>query len=502
MARGVPYNVLDKSLVPTINCEDINMKPFQISYASIRERRNKKRLWIEGFNLGKSGFTKGVKYRLDYDFDTGEIEGVIDPINGTHTVSGRLDKLTGKVTPIIDLCNSDIVNVTKNAKRVRIIFYHGTFKATVSSLTLKQYAREKSLIENIQKGVITEGTLCAGIGMTTAAMRQGFEEKGIQSSVEWIVDRERKYLKVAANNNRALNDNTTIVEASLEELDPELLCHVNSMQFSLGCTGHSLSGKSKNQIKLAEEHQDDATGVFGLMRTIESVNPAVLTSENVILARNSATYLLIKSMLDTLGYHVHEIELDQNQSGAFEKRPRYWFVAISKNLPQIDLLNIPKFSRQYATLSDLEDTTQDHEWSMHQYLKDKAIKDADKGNGFVRNLVDRNSTSVNTLNRSYFRRQSTPPMWVRDEDELERLLSTLEHCRVKGAPTWLIDNVCATTAHEGLGQGIDYNQCRGISQLIAMEVFTPLDGVEFIDKPRSFPLTLQTTSGIMLDLLH
>ncbi len=458
------------------------MKALQHTYTTVKERRNVKRIWLEGLKLEASGFKKGVMFRLDFDFDSGAIEAVIDPVNGTHTVSGKLNKTTGKVTPIIDICNADIVDVTKGANRVRVDFYEGSFRTTINHLDLKLQAREDSLIENVNNGVVTEGTLCVGIGMATAAQHQGFSEKGIKSSVEWIVDRNRDYLQVAVNNNRALNSDTTIIEASLEEVEPHLLSPVNVIQVSLGCTGHSKSGITKNKLENAESHKTDATAVFGLMRIVEQVNPAIITSENVREAQDSATYTLLRAMLETLGYIIHEVVLNQEQSGAFEVRPRYWFIAISKNLPQIDMMNVPHFARQYETMADVYNYDNNDEWRDHKYLKEKAIRDKKAGKGFTRNLITLESTSVNTINRTYAKRQSTPPMLVRD-DGMERLLDPQEHCRVKGAPFWLVENVLFGLATEGLGQGIDYNQGRGLAQLIAAEVMQPLIGMSILDEP-------------------
>lgn len=60
------------------------------------------------------------------------------------------------------------------------------------------------------------------------------------------------------------------------------------------------------------------------------------------------------------------------------------------------------------------------------------------------------------------------------EDGQERLLSPVEHCRVKDIPELFIQGVSSTTAHEGLGQSILYGQGRGIGQLVARDVCLPL----------------------------
>ena len=240
--------------------------------------------------------------------------------------------------------------------------------------------------------------------------------------------------------------------------------------------GHSNQGKTANKIKNAEQHTTDATAVFGFMRLVQShVNPAIILSENVPQAQNSATYQLIKAMLDVLGYNIFEVTLDNEQSGCFQKRSRYWFVAVSKGLSSIDIENVPQFARQYAQLGDLMDAVPEDSsmWAANQYLKDKAIADKAAGKGFKRSLVDASSTSITTINRTYHKKQSTPSMVTR-QDGMERLLTPNEIARSMACPTELVDGLTQTLAIEGLGQGVDCNQCRGIGLAVVRDVIQPL----------------------------
>ena len=429
------------------------------TYLKAKPVAKAKRVWFEGLRLPMGNFEYKTAYRTIFDKKNQTIIMIVDP-EGDREVSGRKKK--GKICPIIELFNSTVSSVLGDANQVRVDVYLNVIVVKVHHHEAKRIEREKRLIEHLSRGYIDKGSLCTGIGMAALAMDQGTQEAGIKSNLKWIVDRDSKYLRVACDNNDAVTCDTKVFTGALEEIEPHLLGAVDHLQVSLSCNGQSKSGKSKNQIKIAEEHGKDASGVVGLTKIIEATNPIVLTSENVIDARISASYLILKAFLNILGYNIYEKTLDEVQSGSMEKRKRYWLVAVSKGLPEFTFDYVPNYPRVYETMADVKEVGE-FEWSDNQYLKDKAIRDKKDGKGFhVRNLITDESTSVNVSGKWYQKRRSTEPMWV-SEDGQERLMTTKECARVKNCPEKLIENVSASTAYEGLGQGIDFNQGRGLA---------------------------------------
>jgi DNA (cytosine-5)-methyltransferase 1 len=286
-----------------------------------------------------------------------------------------------------------------------------------------------------------------------------------------VVDRESKYLDVFMANNPSCSADTQVHCADLEEIDVKtMLSQVDICQFSLDCAAHSKSGKSKNKFKHAEQHKS-ASGVYGLLKSLETINAGVYVSENVSDAINSTTYMIIKSTLDYLGYTVIETILDSEQSGCIENRERYWFCAISKGLVFNADIAIPNYSRRYNTLGQLMEhlPEDDAMWSQNTYLKQKALRDEMAGKGFKRQLVNESTTRVGVINRHYAKRQSTPPMICRS-DGMERLFTVNEHARIKNCPESLVTGVGLTLGHELLGQGIDMNQGQGISEFIILSL--------------------------------
>jgi DNA (cytosine-5)-methyltransferase 1 len=441
----------------------------QHTYTQVGTQRGVKRLWLQGLKLDECGFERGQRYRVEYDVDRNEISLVLCA-NGNRTVSGR--KRGNRVDPIVDLCNADVVRFAGDATRVRADFKPGRIVFSISHLDLKRAEREGRFRQEVQDGSVTKASVCAGIGMASAALQEGLATAGVNSEVVWLADRSRRYLQVACDNNATVTPRTKLFEASLEELEPELLDPVSILQASLPCTGHSPAGKAKNKIADAEAHATDATAVFGLMKIVEAVQPAVIVSEQVIPGRNSATYTLIKSMLTVLDYVIHEVDLGPEQSGAMESRRRYWFVAVSKGLDALDLDTIPTFKRQYERLGDLLEPIADDDpsWSENEYLRKKQVRDKAAGKGFAqRQLLTAEATRIGTAGRGYQKRRSSEPFLTRD-DGMERLLTPLELCRAHGAPESLIANTVDGVAYESLGQGIDWNQAAGIGMVIARDL--------------------------------
>lgn len=438
----------------------------QYSYRKVGEKKGQKRIWLEGLTLAECGFKKGCQYRTVIDADTGTISITADTA-GDRLVSGRKQQ-NNTIKPIIELCSNEITKAFNGISRVRVIVKPGHIHVSVHHHILRRRDRERLLLENLSRNEVTEGTLCAGGGISTHALHQGFKDAGVKMVCQWFMDRDQRYLQVAIDNNEAIQD-ATIFEASLEEIEMELVDDVNIMQVSLPCTGHSISGKSKNKIKCAEQHAKDALAVVGFFKILEASNPSIIISENVTQAQNSASYDLIRKHLDVLGYSTFEMTLDHDQAGTIEARKRYWLVAVSNGLKDVfEWSEIPNVYRNYKTLGDAMDQVDQNDpmWSKNEYLTKKAIRDEVNGKGFKRQFVNEDSRQIGVIGKDYNKRRSTEPFILRD-DMQERLLTKDEHARVKGIPERLVANTSNTVAHQVLGQSILYGHAYGIAWHIA-----------------------------------
>ncbi len=427
----------------------------QVSYSTVKEKRGSPHLWIEGVRLSVAGFERSQKYtRVVNEVTRTIVLSLVD--DGDYVVSGRQRNL--RDIPILDINLGRGMTAFASGTRYRAVFTTRQIIISIHHEQQAQYRREERLINNALTGTMVEASACTGGGISTAAIHQAFSENMLRSRVDWVVDVNLKYLQSAYAHCSAITADTRCYEAQLEELETHLLTEVDALGFSLPCTGLSPSGRAKHK-KTPEQHES-GTSIFGIMAMIKAANPAIIISENVPEAKGSPMYTLITQELIRRGYRIVEAVLDNEKTGTFEKRKRYWFVAISSGLPEklFDGIFDFQIKRKYNQLNDLLDPdAPEEEWKDHQYLKDKALSDAAAGKGFKRQLMTGEEDKIGTIGRHYNKRRSTEPFIVRPDGK-ERLLSVVEHARAKCVPEKLVTHCNATTGHEILGQSIDYRQ--------------------------------------------
>ena len=438
----------------------------QVHYTAALDGRRGAKIWLEGSKLDWAGAHCGSS-----------ITKVLDPINKRITIHVGSDynaseyafnnativlpkgavssaKRNGKPRPIIELHNKLVEQVFPVGTRLKVVFEYGRITITEHHESASKAKREQSFKDNLANGSITEASMFTGGAISTDAIHTAINSSGVNSKLQWVCEVEHKYIEAAGQNCLAIDNDTTFLIGAAEEIEREHYAQVDLLSFSMPCAGFSTAGKSKHK-QSAEQHS--GTALFGVINAIHSANPAVIISENVVEAKESPIYILLKAELERLGYKVFEQVLDRSNTGTIEQRKRYWLVAISEGIApaSFELPTVEINTRTIASI--LESEIDPNLWAENDYLKEKAERDAKAGKGFKRQLLNGSETSIGTIGRFYNKKRSTEPFLVR-ADGLERLLTPIEHARVKSIPEHLIDNLPKTTAHEILGQSVDYLQ--------------------------------------------
>ncbi len=425
----------------------------QVSYRRIGINRDKPRLWIEGLKLTAAGFRRGDNYVVDISKRRLTIRKAAV---GGRKVSGR--SRNGVDIPIIDIEARALVQGFAPESRVRIIFSRAKIVVTVHHEEEAKRRRESRFRDAQASRQISEASLFTGAGVSTLAVHTALADAGYDGEVKWVVDVELKYLQVARRNNYAITDETCAIVGKVEEVENDFFAPVDILSFSMPCAGFSRAGRSKH--KLTPETHESATAVFGVVNAIRAANPAILLSENVVEAQHAPAYQLLKAELNRLGYVIFEKLLDNAESGTIERRRRYWFVAISEGLAEgftFDIEILAGAECRATIGSILDKHVPETAWSQNEYLHKKAKSDQEAGKGFKRQLLTGKETICGAIGRHYNKRRSTEPMLQRPDGK-ERLFTPQEHARLKSIPEELVDGAPATTAHEVLGQSIDFRQ--------------------------------------------
>ena len=425
----------------------------QVSYQTVGVNRDKPRLWIEGVKLDIAGFVPGARY--DIRPEGAGFVLALDP-EGARKVSRKTRN--GREIPVLDLILPEGPDGLAAGTRVRVMFAAGRVRVAIHHEERARVDREREFREHAAVGRLTEASMFTGGGVSTHAIHAAISDYGMASDLAWVVDSELKYLQVAYGNNHAITDATTALIGRAEEIEARFFTKVDVLSFSMPCSGFSIAGKAKHG-KSAEEHEG-AAALFGTLNAIRAANPAVLISENVVPARNSAAYVLLRAEIERLGYAVFERVMSGADTGSIENRKRYWFVAVSLGLSDgFDFSMIhPAAAAGPGRIRDiLDDVVPEDMWRSADYLKAKAERDAAAGKGFARQVLDPDARRCGTIGRHYQKGRSTEPRIAR-ADGKERLLTPAEHARVKSVPEGLVANVASTTAHEILGQSVDWRQ--------------------------------------------
>ena len=421
----------------------------QTTYTKSKSHRNSTRIWIEGQKLIAAGFDCDNRFDVDYNEAAKTIVLKIKP-DGICKVASA--KRNGKRRPIIDLTNQQVATVFPPGSRLRVTFTKNKITIKEHHETASKEDREKRFKTRSKTGKLVEASMFTGGGISTEAISLATQDAGLQSRVAWVCDMETKYIESAGENCLAIDDDTVFIVGAVEEIESELFTECDILSFSMPCAGFSKAGKSKHQTS-AENHS--GTALFGVINAIKSANPSIIISENVTEAFDSPIYQLLTSELRRCYYKVFEQVLNQEHTGTVENRQRYWLVAVSDGIAP-DELALPEIDVCRPTISSLLEENPNESWCANEYMHAKAERDAAAGKGFKRQLLSGEEDRCGTIGRFYAKKRSTEPFLVKDK--LERLFTPVEHARLKSVPEYLISNQSKTTAHEILGQSVDFLQ--------------------------------------------
>jgi DNA (cytosine-5)-methyltransferase 1 len=382
---------------------------------------------------------------------------------GKHTLSTKMKD--GVLVPVLDINNKKLGELFDYDQDLRIAIKSGRviIKAHASESDIEQ--RENNIITKIKKkSNIEVGSLFHGGGFLDRSMHNGFANAGVKTTTKFAVEIEQRYLNASRRNNKKIfNPDTYFIYSDVALLNYNNMPKCDILLSGIPCTGASLSGRAKNKLQFAEEHDSAGACFFSFLNAVKSSNPAIVVIENVQAYLSTASYSIIKSVLGQLGYNLQSVVLNGADFGSFEKRERMVCVAISKGLSckntfeklfaNIESMKAPKEIKLKDLLDDIP--LDDPSWKEVRYLHEKAEKDKAAGKGFRMQLLDENSTSCGVIGAGYHKTRSTEPRLIHPTNPaLSRLFTPEEHARIKTNSIELIAGLPATHAHTILGNGI------------------------------------------------
>lgn len=426
----------------------------------IGQNRGAPRIWLEGSLPTKAGFAAGQRFDISVDGKTVVLQANTD---GSRVVSNKV--VGERSNPVIDLNSKELLAIFDGMAAIRVVVKKDQIYLLPLASELKKQERYLRLREKLEKQEpLTMGSLSHGIGVLSHAIHSGLEKAGVKSELAFANEIREDLLEHAERHNDAWSDDTKVLNAPMQELafDQRGLAHipkVDILEMGLPCSGASRAGKSKRGLVHAEAHPEVGHLVVSALIIVNQSNAAVVLLENVPEYAQSASADILRNQLRDLGYVTHERILKGEEWGVLEGRNRWCMVAVTEGIEfDFDQLMAPgDRDRNVAAILDESIGEDDPRWRTFSYLKEKEVRDAEKGNSFSMQTVKPSDKTVPTLRKGYHKGGSTDPLLEHPTDPtLLRQFTATEHARIKEVPVALVDGLSNTVAHEGLGQGILY----------------------------------------------
>lgn len=451
----------------------------------IGEAKATPRLWMEGEKLARAGVKIGARYSLvSPTSDRIELREVgADHQGQTFTVSKRTRR--GFLRPLIEIRSFALREIFKSHEKVRVAIRHGRIVITANHLETKMLERSRRLLGKLRSGAsLAAASLFHGFGVLDKALHAGFKRSGLSSFVKVAVERESTYLDVSLRNNPELwTDESVAVCSDIRDMDWSRnppLCDV--LAGGIPCSGASKGGRAKLQLEFAEDHDEAGSLFIDYLDAVKAMNPAIVVAENVVEYMTTASMAVIRSVLNSLGYRLHEMVLSGTDFGVLERRRRMVLVGVCKALPQhFDFALLESIKSPNLSLAEILEPIADDSprWKTYDYLAEKAVRDKAAKKGFARQLLDSSADGCGVIGRGYAKGRSTEPFVIHHSNpQLSRLLTPVEHARVKGIPLEVIEGESETTAHEGLGQSVIYPKFEAVGFEIGRSIQAAFHAIE------------------------
>lgn len=426
----------------------------------IGSKRGAPYLYFDGVQAVRAGFSPGQKYDLVVEDQKVVLSANKD---GSRTVSAK--KKGDKSYPVIDINSKELLSIFEGMSAVRVVVQQDKVYLLPLASEIKKRERIERITDNLNRGIpLKMGSISHGGGVLSHAIHEGLKSSGFDVDMEFANEIREDLLQHASMANGAWSENTAALSMPMQELaqDDWLLSKLpklDILEMGLPCNAASKAGVAKRGLSKMEDHPDVGHLAFAALVILNKTQPAVVLFENVPDYAGSGSSQILRHQLRDMGYSTQEAILSGKDFGCIEDRVRWCMVATTKGLDFSfeNLAPTVTIVRKLGDLLDHDIKNDDPRYRDVQYLKNKEIRDAEKGSRFCMQTITHDSTSVPALRKGYHKGGSPDPRLLNPENpNLSRLLTGAEHARVKGVPANLIEGLSDTIAHQLLGQGIVY----------------------------------------------
>ncbi|CAH7414768.1 putative enzyme [Vibrio chagasii] len=428
---------------------------------SAKETKRGKRVWFRSDLLDTRCKVKlGDKFKVVHSAN--KIRMVRDP-NGTLSITNSRGKLS------FDLHNKKVAETFNDSIcRVFIEVSYHEIVICIRRSDERLQARINNFKERMKrKESLLMGDLCSGIGGLAHSIASGFNRVGQGIRCAFAVDHHFDIMESAALTNPTYDENTIIMNCSLEQAPLERMPQLDLLVTGLSCKAATRQAGGK-KLSLPEFHEEAGWLAMALPTIIEKTNPLVMILENVVEWFSTASRVMLERLMTRLGYEVKEQTLNDKDFGAIEARTRGALVFVTKGI-ELDLeLPEPTFNATPVVEvlddanifppvpSDINCEQKERKgWYPKVVLEERTAKKKEQGKGHKAKVIAQGDLNTTTIGASYGKGVRLDESVVESEcGQWLRLATPAETARFKGLPEVLASNLPKTTAYIALGNSV------------------------------------------------
>lgn len=426
-----------------------------IKYSKIGTNQSRERFWFESPALEHLGFAPSTFLRANLGPD-GSLQIKRSEQQTRNKVSHR--RISKRAVPIIDLARGNLLSDLGRYEEVRI-------KATFGNIAISPTRRAFHIRRHKEgRGPIPTFEAFCGGGTITEALHAdpAFQLIG-------ACEIEPRYAHCHAERFR----NSPLIMADFRDVDPADFEPIAFLFGSLPCECFSSQGVTKNRLKGQNELGKTGDLFIPFLNFAAYHMPLAVMIENVPAFETSLAGQTVAAHLTKLGYHITTLQLKPHAEwNEIQDRRRFVLIATRDRLFTPEIPGKP-FAGRAGDFLDPEDPDRDAADATRITRTIDALKIHNErhkaaGNGFGFTVINRESTKVPTLVRSYHKINCGP--FVETPFGL-RLLRQKEIERIMGCE---VGTTHYATAVEVLGQGVQTRIFKSLFRQLA----------EFLEKTR------------------
>ncbi|PSV00443.1 DNA cytosine methyltransferase [Photobacterium kishitanii] len=243
---------------------------------SAKETNRGKRIWFRSDLLDtRCGVSLGDKFRVEHGNNRIRL---IKDLNGTLSITNSRGKLS------FDLHNKKVAETFSDS--IDHVFIELSLYEIVICIR-RSDERLQERINNFRQRIkkkesLLLGDLCSGIGGLAHSIASGFNRVGQSIRCAFAVDHHFDIMESAALTNPTYDENTVIMNCSLEQAPLERMCQLDILVTGLSCKAATRQAGGK-KLSLPEYHEEAGWLAMALPTIIEKTNPRCLMCSNLII---------------------------------------------------------------------------------------------------------------------------------------------------------------------------------------------------------------------------